>query len=152
MEQILLDKKEALLTLLKEREILEFFQVRDASDNSCVYVDGRETLKNGSQATFRIILDSNPITSTRINFYQLLDSGKRSEMIETINQVNEHVSFSKFFLSADNLLTVEFSYTVPNELFRPEVLLDLVNFQLDMIDDFAYHELVEKVIEEQPAH
>lgn len=152
MEQTLLDKKNQFITFLKDREIFEFFEVRDASDNSCVYVDGRETLKNGALAKFRIILDTNPITSARIFFYQLLDSEKRSALIEAINQVNEHVSFSKFFLAADNLLTVEFSYTVPNEMFKPEVLMDLISFQLDMLDDFAYHELVEKVVQEQPAH
>ena len=150
MEQILLDKKNILIELLKERELIEFFEIRDASDNSCVYVDGRETLKNGTPARFRIILDSSPITSARISFYQLLDSDKRSAMIEAINQVNEHVSLSKFFLASDNLLTAEFSYTAPGEFFKPEILMELINFQLDMIDEFAYHELVEKVVEQKP--
>lgn len=152
MEQVLLDKKNILIDLLKEREILEFFEIRDASDNSCVYVDGRETLKSGTIVMFRVILDSSPITSARFSFYQLLDSAKRSEMIEAINQVNEHVSFSKFFLASDNMLTSEFSYTAPGELFKPQILMELINFQLDMIDDFAYHEIVEKVIGEQPEH
>lgn len=152
MEQILLDKKNALVELLKERDALEFFEIRDASDSSCVYVDGNETLKSGQPVKFRIILDSSPITSARFSFYQLLDSAKRSEMIEAINQVNEHVSFSKLFLASDNMLTAEFSYTAPGDLFKASVLMELVNFQLDMIDDFAYHELVEKVVEKQPEH
>ena len=49
MNPMLTAKKDALLKLIKERDMKDFFTIRDAGDESTTFFDARETLKNGKK-------------------------------------------------------------------------------------------------------
>ncbi len=142
MELALQKKKEILMQHIKDRDMEEFFVVRDATDGNVVFFDGRETLENNAKIAFRMYLDVSAFNVVRINFYLLTDNAKRARLLEEVNERNNNSSFVKFFLSEDNSLNLEFTYAVLNEEFNPAFFVELLMLQLEMLEKVIYDDFM----------
>ena len=65
--------------------------------------------------------------------------------VEKINEKNVKTGFSKYILGDDNILTVEFTYSVLNEDFNPAFLIDLLMLQMETLDNEVYPEFKESL-------
>lgn len=145
MNEVLLKKKEALIKNIKERDMEEFFTVRDSTDGKMVFFDASESTQHGAKLSFRIYLDESVFNVVQIAFYLLTDNNKRTLLLEKINEKNVKTGFSKYILGDDNVLTVEFTYSVLNEDFNPAFLIDLLMLQMETLDNEVYPDFMESL-------